>query len=298
MTTETTAIALRDRSDEIDLLTLGDILARSGYFNDAKEAAQCIVKVLAGRELGFGPVASMSGIHIIQGKPTLSANLIAAAIKRSRRYNYRVKRLDSDACVIEFFELDNGRYVSIGESSFTVEDARAAGALDGRNKHSWHQFRRNMLFARAISNGARWFCPDIFGGPVYTPEELGAQTDEDGHVLLADNDDLVLGEKADERALSATTIKARDTTDRAEAMRELRSALIAEIEAVGQELGYSRRVLDAMANRRFEVTDGLDSLSPDYLQIVLDGLRTKLADRREYERIRTEREEHSQAALD
>jgi hypothetical protein len=41
-----------------------------------------------------------------------------------------------------------------------------------------------MLFARAMSNGCRWFTPDIFlGAAVYTPEELGATVDEDGNVI-------------------------------------------------------------------------------------------------------------------
>jgi hypothetical protein len=38
-----------------------------------------------------------------------------------------------------------------------------------------------MLFARAMSNGARWYCPDVFAGPAYTPDELGA--DVDGETL-------------------------------------------------------------------------------------------------------------------
>jgi hypothetical protein len=46
------------------------------------------------------------------------------------------------------------------------------------------KFPRNMLFARCISNGVKWFCPDIFlGAPVYTPEELGATVDRDGTVI-------------------------------------------------------------------------------------------------------------------
>lgn len=46
------------------------------------------------------------------------------------------------------------------------------------------KFPRNMLFARCISNGVKWFCPDIFlGAPVYTPEELGATVDDDGTVV-------------------------------------------------------------------------------------------------------------------
>jgi hypothetical protein len=41
-----------------------------------------------------------------------------------------------------------------------------------------------MLFARAMSNGVKWFCPDVFNGnAVYVPEELGANVDADGNVI-------------------------------------------------------------------------------------------------------------------
>ena len=36
-----------------------------------------------------------------------------------------------------------------------------------------------MLFARAISNGVKFFCPDVFAGPVYTPEEMNVETTQD-----------------------------------------------------------------------------------------------------------------------
>lgn len=159
-----------------DTMRLGDILARSGYFADSREAAQAVVKVLAGQELGFGPIASMTGVNIIKGNVTLSANLIAAAIKRSGRYNYRVRKMTDAECSIEFFE--GGE--SLGISTFTAEDAKTAG-LSGDN---WRKFPRNMLFARAISNGAKWFCPDLGGGPLYTPDELGATVDsETGEIV-------------------------------------------------------------------------------------------------------------------
>lgn len=172
----TRSLAIRQPSD-IDTMTLGQILSESGYFSDARSAAQAIVKVLAGRELGFGPIASMSGIHIIQGKPSPSATLMAAAIKNSGRYNYRVREHTDDVCAIEFFE--NGE--SVGVSKFTAKDAKRAGTKNMQT------YPRNMLFARAMSNGAKWFCPDVFGGPVYTPEELGADIDPvTGEVLDAD----------------------------------------------------------------------------------------------------------------
>src|SRR5690606_8583127 len=144
--------------NDMDVMKLGEVLAQSGFFTDSRGAAQAVVKVLAGQELGFGPVASMTGINIIKGRVTLSANLLAAAVKRSGKYSYRVIEHTDKACEIEFTE--NGEV--IGRSRFTMEDAKNA-QLNGDN---WKKFPANMLFARAISNGAKWHCPDIFGGPI------------------------------------------------------------------------------------------------------------------------------------
>lgn len=159
-----------------DTMKLGETLAKSGFFQDSKGAAQAVVKILAGRELGFGPITSMTGINVIRGRVTLSANLIAAAIKGSGKYDFKVAHLDDEKCSIVFYE--GGK--QIGESSFTMSDAKQA-ELSGGN---WTKYPRNMLFARAISNGAKWHTPDVFGGPVYTPDELGANVDgETGDII-------------------------------------------------------------------------------------------------------------------
>ena len=149
------------------LAQLGAILVKSGFFADVRQEAQAVVKVLAGQELGFGPVASMTGIHIIKGKPAVGAGLMAAAVKRSGKYNYRIQELTDRVCSIEFLEHSENRWESVGISTFTWADAQKAGT------QNLQKFPRNMLFARAMSNGAKWFCPDLFGGPIYTPEELG-----------------------------------------------------------------------------------------------------------------------------
>ena len=162
---ENTAIVAAQAA-EVDLFRLGDVLSQSGYFADARQAAQAIVKVLAGRELGFGPIASMTGIHIIQGRPAIGADLMAKAVKRSGRYNYRVAELTDDACSIEFFEKSGDSWQAIGVSRFTKQDAAKA------QTKNLDKFARNMLFARAMSNGVKWFCPDALGLTTYTPEEL------------------------------------------------------------------------------------------------------------------------------
>lgn len=152
-------------SGALDVMTLGRVLADSGYFQDARDAAQAIVKVLAGQEMGIGSIAAMTGIYIVKGRVTLSANLMAAQIKRSGKYNYRVARLDDTGCEIIFYEGSQ----EIGRSAFNQDDAKTAGLLSQDN---YKKTPRNMYFARAMSNGAKWYTPDVFSGPVYTPDEL------------------------------------------------------------------------------------------------------------------------------
>lgn len=155
-------------------ILLAEHFSKSGYFQDAKDISKAVVKIIAGQELGFGPMASMAGFHIIQGKPTLSANLMAAAIKRSGKYNFKVKIINDEVCTIQFFEQGQ----DCGESTFTIEEAKKAGT------QNLAKFPKNMLYARALSNGAKWFCPDVLNGsPIYTPEELGATIDSEGEVI-------------------------------------------------------------------------------------------------------------------
>ena len=149
-------------------------MSLSGYFADAKDVSQAMVKILAGHEMGFGPFASMTGIHVIKGKPSVGANLMAAAVKAHPRYDYRVLQMTDGIVEVEFFQEGE----SIGHSSFSADDAQRAGT------QNMGRFPRNMLFARAMSNGVRWFCPDVFAGSaVYTPGELGAEVDDDGDVI-------------------------------------------------------------------------------------------------------------------
>lgn len=145
-----------------DIMTMAKTFAESGMFTDAKAMGQAFVKIQAGQEIGIPPFAAMSGIHIIQGKPTIGAGLIASTVKGSGKYDYKVIQLDDKACSLDFYQ----GTAKIGNSTFTIADAKAA------QTKNIDKFPKNMLFARAISNGVKWFCPDVFAGPVYTPEEM------------------------------------------------------------------------------------------------------------------------------
>lgn len=154
-----------------DILAMAKVFAESGMFTDAKQLSQAFVKIQAGQEIGIPPFAAMSGIHVIQGKTTLGAGIIASAIKGSGKYDYRVAEMNDKTCSINFLQGDE----ILGNSTFTIEDAKKAGTKN------LDKFPKNMLFARAISNGVKWFCPDVFSGPVYVPEEMPEVTHDAQH---------------------------------------------------------------------------------------------------------------------
>lgn len=150
-----------------DILSMAKVFAESGMFTDARQLGQAFVKIQAGQEIGIPPFAAMSGIHIIQGKPTIGAGLIASTVKGSGKYDYKVPEMSEKKCSIDFYQ--GGEL--IGNSTFTIEEAKKAGTKN------LDKFPKNMLFARAISNGVKWFCPDVFSGPVYVPEEMESVQD-------------------------------------------------------------------------------------------------------------------------
>lgn len=164
---------------------MGKAFYASGMFPDLKSEAQSIVKVMAGKELNLPPFASITGIHIVMGKPVIGANLIATMIAKHPTYAYRIVKSTKEICEINFYDsknkiIDNDSF--IGSCSFTVQEAQEAGLL---GKDIWKKYTSDMLFARAISRGARRYAPGIFGGAaVYTADEMGVDHDEDGVVNL------------------------------------------------------------------------------------------------------------------
>ena len=194
-------------------------LQKSGYFSDVKSEAQAIVKVMAGQELGLSPFTSMSGIHIIQNKPVLGSNIMATLVKNDPRYDYHVKQCDDRACILEW--LEDGR--KVGEAGFTIQEAQAAGLT---TKDNWKKYTSDMLFARAISRGARRFAPGIFGGaPVYTPDEMGVDTDEDGYI----------------DAESVVTVELPDAQEMVEEIAEPTPKSVTREDAVEKEYDFKSR---------------------------------------------------------
>lgn len=177
MKDEKKEMALAKQVEGMSLESMASHLQKSGYFRDINDPSKAIVKIMAGREVGIPPIAAMMGLYVVEGKVTYSATMVGALIKRAG-YKYTVEWKDG-ACVLNFRDKDG---LNLGTSSFSMADAKAAG-LDG--KHNWKTYPKAMMFARALSQGGRWFCPEVFAGGCYTPEELNpnAAVTEEGEVI-------------------------------------------------------------------------------------------------------------------
>ncbi len=111
-----------------DILTLAKIAAASKMFPQVTTEQHAAVKILAGRELGIPPMAALRGIHVIQGKTEIGAGLLAAMIKQSGKYDYRVVSSTDKECALSWFEHGD----LAGASSFTIADAERAGLISSR----------------------------------------------------------------------------------------------------------------------------------------------------------------------
>ncbi len=155
------------------------LVVKTGFLPSAiKTPEQAIAVALKGRELGVPMMQAFAHIHIIEGKPSISSELMLALIYRnvsSAIINF--VQTDDKACVIHAAR-SSGQGAS--KFSFTIEDAKRAGVT---GKSNWVKYPAAMLRARAISAMARAVFADAIMGCSYTPEELGAEVNEDGEVI-------------------------------------------------------------------------------------------------------------------
>lgn len=155
-----------------EIVQTAKIIFASGLCPEVQSTDQAAVLIMRGLPLGMTPVEACQEIRIVRGRMAISAAWIAGKIKGSGKYDFVVTRLDDKGAIIQFYE--NGKEC-FPPSDFLESHARAAGVL---SNNLYSKYPRNMYYARALTNGARWFCSELFGGSVYTPEELGDESTE------------------------------------------------------------------------------------------------------------------------
>ena len=144
-----------------------------------RQPANLLLALEYAEALGIPPINAITGIVVIKGKPSASADLIAAMVRKAG-HKLRLSGDDKHATA-QIIRADDPDYTY--EATWDETKARQAGLWGSGN---WKTYPAAMLRARAITEVARMGASDALYGVVYTPEELGAKVDEDGDVVGLD----------------------------------------------------------------------------------------------------------------
>ena len=81
----TAEVAVRDQHDMPAKIQYAKLLAESGLLPASyrKQPANILYAVEYGELLGLPAIAAITGIHVIEGKPSISAGLISALVRRA-----------------------------------------------------------------------------------------------------------------------------------------------------------------------------------------------------------------------
>jgi hypothetical protein len=143
-------------------------LVKSGFLPaqiNTPEKAMAIA--LAGKEIGIGLMESLRSIHVIQGKPTISPQLMLALANRTKQLEDLTIDARDEVCYVTITRKGRKPHMEM----FGIKEARALGLLE---KDNYKKQQRTMFKWRALAANLRVTFPDVMLG-LYTPEEVGAE---------------------------------------------------------------------------------------------------------------------------
>ena len=152
----------------------GEVLPRT-YRNNP---AALLVAFEYADALGIPRVNALTSIHLVDGKPTASADLIGALVRRAG-HKLRVTGDETYAEAV-IIRADDPDFIP-APIRWDEQRARKAG-LWGK-KGPWQNYPGAMMRSRAITEAARMWASDALYGVIYTPEEMGARVSVEGEVI-------------------------------------------------------------------------------------------------------------------
>ncbi len=138
-----------------------------------KTSAAIVTVIMYGKALGLPMMAALSGFHVIEGKPSASADLIRALAMRSPKCKYyRLVEATDESATWETWHRDHDEPTRL---VYTIEEARKAGLRGG----NWETRKKQMLVKTCSTILARWvYTIETMG--LYCPEEMGDYVDTVG----------------------------------------------------------------------------------------------------------------------
>jgi len=180
--------------------------AAKGY---APSPGKVMLVLEVGASLGLHPTAALANVYVIEGRVSMSAQLMVAVIRRA---GHRIRVETSGTWAAGDFEAvatllrtddQDHEYRVV----WTKDRAERAGLL---GKDNWKHYPEALCVARATTEVVRQGGSDVVLGIGYTPEELGATVDASGGMLTLEQLEQEPA-TAEEEAKPTPTARARKT---------------------------------------------------------------------------------------
>ena len=168
---------LQERADYIARLAPSTILPTAYRGN----AANAFVAAETGAALGLEPLQALASIAVINGRATLSSDLMAAVIRRAG-HTLRIVENSPESVTATLIRADDKKF----EFTVTWDKEKAVKAGLWGQRGPWSQYPTQMLRARAITEVARQGAAEALMGMIYSPEDFGATITDTGEVLEAE----------------------------------------------------------------------------------------------------------------
>lgn len=148
------ALSIPEAMQFAEAVAKADGMIPRAYLGNPGKILAC---VLAGQELGVGPMASLRAFHIVEGKPCAAADFWVA---RLRAAGYRLDWLQRDnECVSLRLTAPDGSSIT---ETWDRAKATAAGLWAG--KDNWRKYPQAMLSARCITSAGRALAGEVMFG--------------------------------------------------------------------------------------------------------------------------------------
>jgi len=157
-----------------EAITLAKDMFTARNFAGAASPQTALATIMMGREMGIPAMTSLRTINVIEGRHSMSAQLIVGLVLKSGLVEYVEPVEISDKAVTYAAKRVGRPEVRL---THTIEMAATAGLL--KTKSNWERIPTDMLVSRCSVRICRIVAPDVCAN-VYTPEELAEMKESHG----------------------------------------------------------------------------------------------------------------------
>gem|GEM_PF-5900073 len=172
-----------------DRVRMAQMMIASHFLPPAiKTVEQALTIMFMGEVLNLHPIVALNSINVIQGKPTVSPQLMIGLAQRSGQLEDLNISDDGETCTVI---VKRRGMASAVTASFSIADSKTMGLI---GKDNWLKQPKIMRQWRAVAAAFRLAFADVISG-FYTPDEMGATVTiaEDGDMLIVDAQPLTAG---------------------------------------------------------------------------------------------------------